>query len=117
MASQIRLELSTTNPDLQDGLQARIHDPLWILARQWQFGEFNGADAGSPAAAQVLVDTTHLNRYRPGPPSSSLPARAMRRRPRAGNPGGSRIRLHRHRSQLETHRRSRHPFASPAATQ
>ena len=27
MASQIRLELSTTNPDLQDGLQARMHDP------------------------------------------------------------------------------------------
>ncbi len=75
MASQIRLELSTTNPDLQDGLQARIHDPLWMLARQWQFGEFNGADAGSPAAAQVLVDTTTVNRYRPGPPSSSLPAR------------------------------------------
>lgn len=75
MASQIRLELSATNPDLQDGLQARMHDPLWLLARQWQFGEFNGADAGSPAAAQVLVDTTTLSRYQPGPLSASNPAR------------------------------------------
>jgi hypothetical protein len=75
MASQIRLELSTTNPDLQDGLQARMHDPLWLLARQWQFGEFNGADAGSPAAAQVVVDMTTLSRYQPGPQSASNPAR------------------------------------------
>ncbi len=75
MASQIRLELSTTNPDLEDGLQARMHDPLWLLARQWQFGEFNGADAGSPAAAQVVVDTTLLSRYQPGPQSAANPAR------------------------------------------
>lgn len=75
MASQIRLELSTINPDLQDGLQARMHDPLWLLARQWQFGEFNGDDAGSPAAAQVLVDTTLLNRYQPGPQSAANPSR------------------------------------------
>lgn len=73
MASQIRLELSATNPDLQDGVQARLHDPLWLLARQWQFGEFNGADAGSPAAAQVVVDTSPLTRYQPGPPSAAQP--------------------------------------------
>ena len=75
MASQIRLELSTTNPDLQDGLQARMHDPLWLLARQWQFGEFNGADAGSPAAAQVVVDQATLSRYQPGPQSAANPSR------------------------------------------
>ena len=75
MASQIRLELSTTNPDLQDGLQARMHDPLWLLARQWQFGEFNGADAGSPAAAQVVVDQATLSRYQPGPQSAAHPSR------------------------------------------
>lgn len=75
MASRIRLDLSTHNPDLQDGLQARIHDPLWMLGRQWQFGEFNGADAGSPAAAQVIVDTTAVTRYQPGPRSGPHPAR------------------------------------------
>jgi hypothetical protein len=75
MPSRIRLDLSTHNPDLQDGLQARIHDPLWMLGRQWQFGEFNGADAGSPAAAQVIVDTAAVTRYQPGPRSGPHPAR------------------------------------------
>ncbi len=75
MPSRIRLDLSTHNPDLQDGLQARIHDPLWMLGRQWQFGEFNGADAGSPAAAQVIVDTAGVTRYQPGPRSGPHPAR------------------------------------------
>jgi len=75
MPSQIRLDLSTHNPDLQDGLQARIHDPLWMLGRQWQFGEFNGADAGSPAAAQVIVDIAAVTRYQPGPRSGPHPAR------------------------------------------
>ncbi len=75
MASRIRLDLSTHNPDLQDGLQARIHDPLWMLGRQWQFGEFNGADAGSPAAAQVIVDQAAVTRYQPGPRSGPHPAR------------------------------------------
>jgi hypothetical protein len=74
MASQIRIEPSTNNPDLQDGLQVRIHDPLWMLARQWQFGEFNGEDAGSPASAQVLADITSLNRYRAGSPSGTQAA-------------------------------------------
>ncbi|MBX3649578.1 MAG: hypothetical protein KF766_18115, partial [Rhodocyclaceae bacterium] len=75
MPSRIRLDLSTHNSDLQDGLQARIHDPLWMLGRQWQFGEFNGADAGSPAAAQVIVDTAAVTRYQPGPRSGPHPAR------------------------------------------
>ncbi|MCS6319857.1 MAG: hypothetical protein H8K05_19235 [Nitrospira sp.] len=75
MPSRIRLDLSTHNPDLQDGLQARIHDPLWMLGRQWQFGEVNGADAGSPAAAQVIVDTAAVTRYQPGPRSGPHPAR------------------------------------------
>jgi hypothetical protein len=66
MAAQIRLELGTTGPQLQDGLQARMHDPLWLLARQWQFGEFQSEDAGSAASAQVLIESAPLSRYRPG---------------------------------------------------
>ena len=71
MASQIRLELSTGCPQLQDGLQARIHDPLWLLARQWQFGEFNGEDVGSAASAQVVIESASLSRYQPGAWSGS----------------------------------------------
>ncbi|MEO8338327.1 MAG: hypothetical protein ABI604_01255 [Nitrospirota bacterium] len=76
MASQIRLELGTTNSDLQDGLQARIHDPLWMLARQWQFGEFKCEDAGSATSAHVVADTTVLTRYCPGPSSLTQPVHA-----------------------------------------
>jgi len=52
---------------MQDGLQARLHDPLWLLARQWQFGEFTGDDAGSPAAAHVVMEHGPISRYLPGP--------------------------------------------------
>ena len=71
MAATVRVELRTQCPELQDGLQARIHDPLWLLARQWQFGEFDGEDTGSPAAARVVIEIAPLSRYQPGPPSTS----------------------------------------------
>jgi hypothetical protein len=71
MASQIRFELTTSCPQLQDGLQARIHDPLWMLARQWQFGEFRGEDVGSPIAVQVAIGSAPVGRYKPGPLSGS----------------------------------------------
>jgi hypothetical protein len=34
-------------------LRAEIQDPLWLLARQWQMGEFKAEDAGSPAFARI----------------------------------------------------------------
>jgi hypothetical protein len=71
MAATVQITLSAECPELQDGLQARIHDPLWLLARQWQFGEFKGEDTGSPAAAQVVIETAPISRYQPGPASSS----------------------------------------------
>jgi hypothetical protein len=71
MASQIRIEPSTNSSQFQDGLQARIHDPLWLLARQWQFGEFKGEDVGSAASTQVVVESAPLSRYQPGAWSAS----------------------------------------------
>ena len=44
-----------TNDDVTESLQARIADPLWMLARQWQFNEFQGEDAGSPISAALKV--------------------------------------------------------------
>ena len=67
MASMVSLELRNDCPEMQDALQARIHDPLWLLARQWQFGEFKGDDAGSPAAAQLVVRSAAISRYHAGP--------------------------------------------------
>jgi hypothetical protein len=43
-------------------LEARTHDPFWFLARQWQLGEMNGDDAGSPILAAVTALEARLNR-------------------------------------------------------
>jgi hypothetical protein len=43
-----RLETQPTAIRLQAGLAAPLADPLWLLARQWQFNEFEGEDAGTP---------------------------------------------------------------------
>jgi hypothetical protein len=47
------------------GLEARVHDPLWLLGRQWQFREFEGEDTGSPVAVRLQYATTHLSRWAP----------------------------------------------------
>lgn len=61
-----RLEPVPLTSDLSPSLQAQIADPLWLLARQWQFAEFLGEDAGSPVAVQLQGDNALLSRYRPG---------------------------------------------------
>ena len=66
MAATRQIVLGVESREMQDGLQARIHDPLWLLARQWQFGEFRGEDTGSPAGAQIVTESSPLSRYRPG---------------------------------------------------
>jgi hypothetical protein len=51
-----RLEPRSRTRDLTGALSARVRDPAWFLARQWQLGELQGEDAGSPA--YVHVDAT-----------------------------------------------------------
>jgi hypothetical protein len=63
----IRLEPGVRRVDSSEGLQARIRDPLWLLARQWQFGEFAADDAGSPARVDLDGESARLTRYRLGP--------------------------------------------------
>jgi hypothetical protein len=41
---------------------ARLFDPLWLMARQWQTGEFQGEDAGSPVQARVRATNAVLSR-------------------------------------------------------
>jgi hypothetical protein len=62
----MRLDPACRNDDMSTGLQARIYDPLWLLARQWQIGEFDGDDAGSPAMARFRAETSGLTRFHPG---------------------------------------------------
>lgn len=61
-----RLEGRPRREDFLRALRAEVRDPLWMLCKQWQVGEFRGDDAGSPVFAKVHVDTTQLTRFRPG---------------------------------------------------
>lgn len=58
-----RLEGRPRREDFERSLRAEVRDPLWMLCRQWQFGEFQGEDAGSAIKARVQATTARLNRY------------------------------------------------------
>jgi hypothetical protein len=58
-----RLEPRCRSADLSAALEARTHDPYWMLARQWQLGELSGDDAGSPVLASITSVDVPLDRY------------------------------------------------------
>jgi hypothetical protein len=66
ITSWIRLEPLSRNAEMKDSLQARIYDPLWLLARQWQLGEFQGEDNGSPVMAHWRAEAGRITRYHSG---------------------------------------------------
>jgi hypothetical protein len=41
-----------------------VHDPLWLLARQWQLGEYNGKDAGTPVVVQATGESSLIDAWR-----------------------------------------------------
>ncbi len=45
-------------------LKAEIHDPLFMLARQWQMGEFEFEDTGSAIYAKIAMDLSKLSRLK-----------------------------------------------------
>jgi hypothetical protein len=61
-----RLEPLPREGSMQRSLQAQMRDPVWLLARQWQVGEFLGDDAGSPVQVTLGVDLRTITTYRPG---------------------------------------------------
>src|SRR5262249_12694770 len=67
ITSWMRLEPRCRNVEMTTSLQARIYDPLWLLARQWQLGEFQAEDNGSPIIASWRAETARLTRYHSGP--------------------------------------------------
>jgi hypothetical protein len=60
---QFRLEGRARDANSDAGLEMRIADPLWMLGRQWQFGEFKGQDNGSPIAVHANYRKEKLNFY------------------------------------------------------
>lgn len=57
-------------------LSARILDPLWLLTRQWQVGEFQAEDAGTPVVARVRATHAEFSRVHLGeiPPNTMVQA-------------------------------------------
>ena len=66
ITSWMRLEPRSRNAEMDSSLQARVYDPLWMLARQWQLGEFEGQDNGSPVTARWRAEAARLTRYHAG---------------------------------------------------
>jgi hypothetical protein len=58
-----RLEGQPRSDDFSRALRAEIRDPLWMLSKQWQMGEFEGDDAASPILAKLHADITPLTRF------------------------------------------------------
>ncbi|HKQ04851.1 MAG TPA: hypothetical protein VJ464_06950 [Blastocatellia bacterium] len=59
-----RLEPRPRSDEIGRSLAAQIRDPLWMLARQWQVGEFQGEDAGSPKFVQVVTENVPISHIR-----------------------------------------------------
>ena len=57
-----RLETSPRTANFDRSLKAEVRDAMWMLTRQWQFGEFEGEDAASPISAQILGLHTMMDR-------------------------------------------------------
>src|ERR687888_2443549 len=64
--SWTRLEPQSVTGDPSPGLEARVHDPLWLLCRQWQLGELEGDDAGSPLGVQIAATSSFFTRWQAG---------------------------------------------------
>lgn len=62
-----RIEPNPVSGDPQVGLMAEVWDPLWMIGRQWQIGEFAGEDTGTPLALTVSAEFDPLVAWHAGP--------------------------------------------------
>lgn len=58
-----RLEGRPRRHEFDRALKAEVRDALWMLTRQWQMGEFQGDDAGSPVFAKIHMEMSRLEGY------------------------------------------------------
>ena len=59
-----RLEATPRSTNFDRSLKAEVRDAMWMLTRQWQFGEFQGEDAASAVTAQIIGEHTSMDRVR-----------------------------------------------------
>jgi hypothetical protein len=57
-----RLEARPRTLDFTRSLRAEVRDPLWLLTRQWQFGEFAGEDAASCVTSRIAFEHESIDR-------------------------------------------------------
>src|SRR4030095_13716891 len=62
----IRLHPESDDDTMVTSVQARIHDPLWLLGRQWQFGELRHDGGATPIDVRVEGMSAPLTRLRGG---------------------------------------------------
>ena len=65
--------------DQEEGLRARVADPVWFLTRQWQLGELQGEDASSPVVVTAAPRHIPLT-YSPSRPAldpTVIPAESL----------------------------------------
>src|SRR6218665_2500795 len=65
MASAVvwnRLEPRPRTNSFTRAIRAEIRDPLWMISRQWQTGEFNGDDTGTAVFARIDMQTSKIDR-------------------------------------------------------
>jgi hypothetical protein len=104
ITSWTRLEPQCADADIGATTNARLFDPLWLMTRQWQIGEFQGEDTGSPVLARVRATNATLTRCHFGelsagniaaqaydPARAPLEALVERRRMRATDGNDSRM--------------------------
>ena len=73
-----RLEARPRAHDFKRSLRAEVRDALWLVTRQWQLGELEAEDAGSPIDARLLtrkltVDRIQLGEGGPQPYNDTVP--------------------------------------------
>lgn len=72
-----RLEPRVRRWDFRENLSAPTYDAAWMIARQWQLGEFIGQDLGTPIQATYTLTGLPLSRFAPGELSASSPGDAI----------------------------------------
>jgi hypothetical protein len=140
VTSWTRLEPHPRDPDtprLDGALEARVHDPLWLLARQFQLGALNAeTGAATPVWVRLQAESGRLTRFLPRAPDGSpgvpydsaslpleelveaepLPAAAQRRRVRLAPVAGLEFLRFLAEAGLSRYRSGyldRYPFAAP----
>jgi hypothetical protein len=67
----IRLHPDSRDDTLVTSVEARMHDPLWLLGRQWQFGEMRHDAGATPIDVRVDGTSAPISKLRGGPASAT----------------------------------------------